>query len=85
MRERIDRRSASEGLTTSRLPLITPEWSTILKGSCDFIGLNHYSCEAVTRDEAKLPRDVAPIRFTCSKDKSFPWDEEAFHFYSPGK
>ncbi|ENN76115.1 hypothetical protein YQE_07363, partial [Dendroctonus ponderosae] len=40
MRERVDRRSAEQGLTESKLPSFTEEEKEELKGSCDFLAVN---------------------------------------------
>ncbi|CAG7819469.1 unnamed protein product, partial [Allacma fusca] len=47
MREIVDRKSAQEGREESRLPSFNEEWSRKLKGSYDFLGLNHYTTEIV--------------------------------------
>ena len=47
MREQIDRKSKAEGLPVSRLPQFSPEWQQKLKGSWDFLGLNHYTTNVV--------------------------------------
>ncbi|KAK3910651.1 Myrosinase 1 [Frankliniella fusca] len=43
MKERVMANSLAEGLSRSRLPTFTPEEVTLLKGSADFFGLNHYT------------------------------------------
>jgi len=45
MREYVDRRSAEEGRNTSRLPSFTDDEKTMLAGSFDFLGVNHYTTE----------------------------------------
>jgi lactase-phlorizin hydrolase len=48
MRDIIDRKSlVDEGLPESRLPEFDVGWSFLLKGSTDFLGLNHYTTNMV--------------------------------------
>ncbi|KAK9721942.1 Glycosyl hydrolase family 1 [Popillia japonica] len=54
MRSQIDANSQAEGFQRSRLPSFTQEEIELLKGSSDFLGLNHYSsyeCARLTTDE----------------------------------
>jgi lactase-phlorizin hydrolase len=43
VRERVGNRSAAQGLPASRLPPWSPEEQDWLRGSTDFLGLNHYT------------------------------------------
>jgi lactase-phlorizin hydrolase len=43
MRKLIDEKSAAEGRNTSRLPSFDAEWTRVINGTLDFIGLNHYT------------------------------------------
>lgn len=47
MRELVDRKSQEEGRNSSRLPSFDPAWSLYIKGTWDFLGLNHYTTELV--------------------------------------
>ncbi|CAL8131573.1 unnamed protein product [Orchesella dallaii] len=47
MREMVDAASAAEGRNQSRLPTFDDNWKTLLNGSLDFLGLNHYTTELV--------------------------------------
>jgi len=47
MREKIDAKSAAQGLPESRLPTFTPEELTLLSGSTDFLGINLYTSSLV--------------------------------------
>lgn len=47
MIERVAKNSADEGYPQSRLPVFTDEEQAMLKGTFDFIGLNHYSSDKV--------------------------------------
>ncbi|XP_047121392.1 myrosinase 1-like [Schistocerca piceifrons] len=51
VRERVDANSAAEGRPRSRLPSFTQEEVEYIRGSADFIGLNHYSTDFVTSGE----------------------------------
>ncbi|XP_011310384.1 myrosinase 1 [Fopius arisanus] len=42
MKKRIAENSRAEGLTQSRLPQFSPVWIEYIKGSADYLGLNHY-------------------------------------------
>ena len=73
MREFVDAASEEEELESSRLPTFTREWSEKIKGSLDFLGLNHYSTELVKPAKNPQPdwwgdRDVR----TFGNDS---WDE----------
>lgn len=48
MRETIDAASVREGRNQSRLPVFDDEWKERLRGSLDFLGVNHYTTELVT-------------------------------------
>ncbi|KAJ6634058.1 Lactase-like protein, partial [Pseudolycoriella hygida] len=47
MREYIDRKSAEDNLTESRLPVFSQDWKILINGSADFLGFNHYTTEYV--------------------------------------
>ncbi|XP_063982727.1 uncharacterized protein LOC135165394 [Diachasmimorpha longicaudata] len=42
MKTRIAENSKAEGLPSSRLPEFSPEWVQYIKGTSDYLGLNHY-------------------------------------------
>lgn len=52
MRERIAAKSAEQGYPRSRLPAFTPEEIEYVKGSSDFMGINHYITQIVYRNES---------------------------------
>jgi len=45
MKEFIDRKSIEEGRNASRLPFFDPAWSLYIRGTADFLGLNHYTTQ----------------------------------------
>lgn len=47
MRTVIARNSANEGRNQSRLPELSVEWIEKIRGSADFLGLNHYTSHVV--------------------------------------
>ena len=55
MRKLIDGKSEAEGFPVSRLPHFSTEWQERLKGSLDFIGLNHYSTHLVRPENRTDP------------------------------
>jgi len=48
MRQFVDRKSQEEGLDSSRLPEFDLHWAAQVRGSWDFLGLNHYTSELAT-------------------------------------
>ena len=78
MRERIDRISAQEGFTDTRLPRFTPEEVALLKGSSDFLGLNHYTtllCAMGQDVDTPYPSLNKDIGVYCFHDDS--WESAA--------
>ncbi|KAK7867986.1 hypothetical protein R5R35_014768 [Gryllus longicercus] len=73
MRERVAANSAREGLRRSRLPQFSREEIELLRGSSDFLGLNHYTSFHVEADETgpcpSLGRDSGAV---LSQDPSWP-------------
>ncbi|ENN83330.1 hypothetical protein YQE_00311, partial [Dendroctonus ponderosae] len=69
MRERVDRRSAEQGLTESKLPSFTEEEKEELKGSCDFLAarVEEISLGADFRVRTYQPDDLAKTVSDCFK------------------
>ncbi|KAL4718535.1 hypothetical protein ACJJTC_007171 [Scirpophaga incertulas] len=59
MRKRIDDISSRQNFTRSRLPHFTPQEVTALRGSFDFMGLNHYTTYLATTRE--VPVRLPPL------------------------
>nr|AEW46878.1 seminal fluid protein CSSFP028 [Chilo suppressalis] len=57
MRKRIDEMSKRQNFTRSRLPHFTKEEVKMLRGACDFLGLNHYTTYLAKR----VQRPLSPI------------------------
>jgi beta-glucosidase/6-phospho-beta-glucosidase/beta-galactosidase len=55
MREYVDEKSRKEGRAESRLPQFDPGWTLLVKGSYDFLGLNHYTTELVEASSGGEP------------------------------
>ncbi|XP_067624647.1 myrosinase 1-like isoform X2 [Eurosta solidaginis] len=62
MKSDIDNNSWKEGLSGSRLPIINNEWSQIIKGSADFMGLNYYQSAYVDM-ATNRPHEVPSIEY----------------------
>ncbi|CAG9784227.1 unnamed protein product [Diatraea saccharalis] len=57
MKEKIATKSAEQGFSRSRLPEFTADEIKLLKGSADFLGLNHYTTQII-RQDASATYDV---------------------------
>lgn len=56
--DRIAKRSALEGFRRSRLPSFTSEEVSLIRGSADFLGVNHYTTKianAISEPEIGVP------------------------------
>ncbi|ESO98171.1 hypothetical protein LOTGIDRAFT_174304 [Lottia gigantea] len=75
MKERVGQISRKQGFNESRLPTFTDKEKSMINGSHDFIGLNLYSTDMVTKssnDAGKLKPDYGrDIGITGSKDPSW--------------
>lgn len=43
------RKSVQQGLGTSRLPTFSPQEKSYIKGTCDFLGISHYTTRYITQ------------------------------------
>lgn len=55
MKERIAMISEAQGYEASCLPKFSDEWISLIKGTADFFGLNHYSTMLVSSDPDGVP------------------------------
>ena len=49
----------------------------------DFIGLNHYTCEAVASRKEQIPEGLPRINFSSSETIGFYNDSGTFHYFRP--
>ncbi|XP_049766138.1 myrosinase 1-like [Schistocerca cancellata] len=74
VRERVDANSAAEGRPRSRLPSFTQEEVQYIRGSADFIGLNHYSTDFVTSGVTGIsPSKARDSGVITSYNEAVPW------------
>ncbi|KAJ2953850.1 hypothetical protein O0L34_g1481 [Tuta absoluta] len=60
MKEKIAAKSAKQGYPRSRLPAFSPEDVNLVKGSADFLGINHYTTSLVYRNQSVYGANVVP-------------------------
>lgn len=75
VKERIANRSSSEGFTKSRLPDFTSEEINYIRGTVDFLGVNHYTSDVVTLlEEAAIsdPKNQHDKGYSSYKYESWP-------------
>jgi lactase-phlorizin hydrolase len=68
----VDRKSAEEGLPTSRLPTFDADWTYLIKGSYDFLGLNHYTTELAAHGTI----EGEPIGWKSDQNVVFSYHED---------
>lgn len=49
LRVSVGRKSAQQGLGTSRLPTFAPQEKSYIKGTCDFLGIGHFTTRYITQ------------------------------------
>ncbi|XP_045780868.1 myrosinase 1-like isoform X2 [Maniola jurtina] len=75
MRERVDTISKRQHFTRSRLPSFTPEEVEMIRGSSDFLGLNHYTTYLIAKNKGKIsltPSFEADMGGIVSQKKEWP-------------
>ncbi|CAD7089707.1 unnamed protein product [Hermetia illucens] len=76
MRKEIDENSKLEGRAWSRLPKLDQHWIDLMKGTCDFLGLNYYSSQygvPLNRtDQFKPPSFEQDVGLQLFADPSWP-------------
>ncbi|XP_049765874.1 myrosinase 1-like [Schistocerca cancellata] len=74
LRQRVDANSAAEGRPRSRLPTFTQEELAYLRGSSDFLGVNHYYTTVVTSGEdGPYPSKRRDSNVVSVSTEQFPW------------
>ncbi|MEQ2260364.1 hypothetical protein XENORESO_014862, partial [Xenotaenia resolanae] len=48
MKDFVGRKSVQQGLGTSRLPTFSPQEKSYIKGTCDFLGIGHFTTRYIT-------------------------------------
>lgn len=76
MKKRVAEESKKENFPRSRLPTFTPEEVKYIRGTCDFLGLNHYTTMLVAGDKPNITGDIPSllndIGVTTYYDPSWP-------------
>uniref|UniRef100_A0A8C1S514 Cytosolic beta-glucosidase n=1 Tax=Cyprinus carpio TaxID=7962 RepID=A0A8C1S514_CYPCA len=49
MKDYIGRKSAQQGLSSSRLPTFNPHEKSYIRGTCDFLGISHFTTRYITQ------------------------------------
>ncbi|CAH2274482.1 lactase isoform X1 [Pelobates cultripes] len=62
MKEYIGQKSAQQGLGVSRLPTFTSQEKSYIKGTCDFLGVGHFTTRYITN--RNFPATQGPSYFT---------------------
>ncbi|XP_050361906.1 myrosinase 1-like [Nymphalis io] len=63
MKEKIAAKSKAQGFPRSRLPEFTPEEIELVRGSSDFLAINHYTTNLVYRNESVVGYHASPSYF----------------------
>ncbi|KAK9687268.1 Glycosyl hydrolase family 1 [Popillia japonica] len=74
MRKRINYLSAQQNFTKSRLPYFTKDEIKLIKGTADFLGLNHYTsflCSALDSGAVQSPLMNPDTNVTCYQPSSW--------------
>lgn len=58
------RKSVQQGLGTSRLPTFSPQEKSYIKGTCDFLGIGHFTTRYITQKNNPLGRSSSSNYFT---------------------
>uniref|UniRef100_A0A3Q1I1I5 Cytosolic beta-glucosidase n=1 Tax=Anabas testudineus TaxID=64144 RepID=A0A3Q1I1I5_ANATE len=56
MKDFVGRKSVQQGLGTSRLPTFSPQEKSYIKGTCDFLGIGHFTTRYITQKNNPLGR-----------------------------
>lgn len=75
MKERIAYRSTLEGFAKSRLPQFTSEQVSYIRGTADFLGVNHYTSDIILAIQEPAVSDPSyhfDKGYNTYKDESWP-------------
>uniref|UniRef100_A0A8C4E2U1 Cytosolic beta-glucosidase n=2 Tax=Dicentrarchus labrax TaxID=13489 RepID=A0A8C4E2U1_DICLA len=64
MKDFIGRKSVQQGLGTSRLPSFSPQEKSYIKGTCDFLGIGHFTTRYITQKNNPSGRSSSSNYFT---------------------
>lgn len=53
------RKSIQQGLGNSRLPMFSPQEKSYIKGTCDFLGIGHYTTRYITQKNNPAGRSTS--------------------------
>ncbi|XP_063932811.1 myrosinase 1-like isoform X1 [Zophobas morio] len=81
MIDRIGNRSVQEGFTQSRLPQFTDEEVESIKGTYDYIGLNHYSTSLIKwREDIEIGEPSSSKDMSVQESIDFSWETSASYW-----
>ncbi|XP_064422022.1 lactase-like protein [Latimeria chalumnae] len=59
MKEYVDRKSAEQGLGKSRLPTFSSQEKSYIRGTCDFLGIGHFTSRYITQKNFPINRGIS--------------------------
>jgi len=68
---KIGEKSAQQGFNQSRLPEFTAEQKSLVRGSADFLGINHYTSSLTVNQPSNI------------NDVSYESDQDLYSYYDP--
>ncbi|XP_024947339.1 myrosinase 1 isoform X2 [Cephus cinctus] len=84
MKEKIASASLEQGYPRSRLPEFSQEWIEYIRGSSDFLGVNHYTSTLVEPGvESVVPSVFADRKIILSPDPSWPRANSSWLYVVP--
>lgn len=55
----VGRKSVQQGFSTSRLPTFSPQEKSYIKGTCDFLGIGHFTTRYITQKNSPSSRSTS--------------------------
>ncbi|XP_047121927.1 myrosinase 1-like [Schistocerca piceifrons] len=84
VKQRVAANSEAEGRTRSRLPALSQEEIDYVKGTADFLGLNHYSTSLITSGlQGSIPSKEYDTAVVTSPIEGYPTGEGMTGYRSP--